>query len=67
MVSVKKVHVADINLHGISMITEKLLQICEHVGNSLRGQGNKVHTLVTPREGDLWHLNRYRVKESAHC
>ena len=38
------------------MITEKLLQICKHLGNRLRLQTCKVHIVVTPSETDLWHL-----------
>src|SRR6516164_4150663 len=38
------------------MITEKLLQICKHLGNRPRLQQRKVHRFVTTSGPDLWHL-----------
>src|SRR5205823_3150295 len=67
MITVIKIDVADVDLHVHKrMITEKMLQICEHVGNRLRPITQKVHTVVTPEIADLWHLNRYCVEEGTY-
>src|SRR5438874_1389072 len=57
MIAVIKIDVCNVDLHVHKrMITEKMLQICEHVGNRLRCIVQKVHTVVTPMKTDLWHL-----------
>ena len=57
MIAVIKIDVCNVDLHVHKrMITEKMLQICEHVGNRLRRIVQKVHTVVTQMKTDLWHL-----------
>ena len=63
MIPVIKIHMSDTNLHGKVMITEKMLQVCKHLGNRLRLFAQKVHRHVTTSEFDLWHLNSVVLKK----